>query len=1062
MWFIGLALLGLQLVGALLRPKQKIQNAEPSSLSDFPAPTNEETRVVPVPFGTCHIRAPNLLWYGDFAVSAIKEKVEGGLFGGSKKVTVGYQYHLGLQYGLQEAPVGGIRKLREIRFDDKPLPTGSIQVVSGKNTIAFSDQSVPPGTWHSANVAVSTYTSLEALAVAAETAMAAAIPSKSWKVVWGFLIVPGRTDDLLYSVQVSGVATILAAKLRPGHYQAGADMAKEVARALNASEAAVSGGPRGTFSCTYSAFTGRFKITFSPTAGGYQGFWIRGGSATGFDIAKTAHVTLGFASHLDRMFTTEALSDYGVFPNRFTFAMKGAGGQLRLSHSSFTARALFGFRVSGSPVDVSIGAVAADYDRWLTGTNYYVSPDYTRVDVNAAELFGGDRQEGGIVGTFLVYHGKDEQAASDYLTEQWGTQASGYPFLCHCVGLRPYIGTNLYIKTISFVTETEWNSLGLTGGKSWIGTSDMNPAAIIYECITNRVWGRGRSSSKVDIQSFRDAADVLYNEGLGLSMMLESPTECRDFIEEVLRHIDGVLFPDPVTSLLTLKLCREDYTVGSLPLLNKDNSTLDSYTRPSWGELRNSVRVRYIDQASDFMERVVKAQDLAGIQARGGEEVTEDLSFRGFSNATNAQKRAARALKAMAYPSARIKLRVNRSGWKLRPGSVFRWTYSLLGITDLPFRVGRVRRGKLEDSEITVEAVEDIFGVPWTAYTPPGAPEWTDPAELPPPLLAARADEIPYALLDAEENRIMTVGVPGATGITQGYEVWTDADGGDSYALTERCLTSTPSGTLAADVAQGAEEITVNDGFDLASIVSLSAAEHALGRNLAMIDNEIIAFRYIERNPDGTWQLSGLARGAADTSPQAHASGARLYVITGGVGLAKPTEYPVGANISVKLPAFNRRGAIPLPNVDELLVTAAERSKKPYSPTGLTLNGIAYPGNVADDLVIAWLHRNRLADWSYEDSGVTPSPEPGTHYVLSIYGQAGTLLRTVDPVTSPYTYTRATELADSGGILNESLRVAVTTIRDADGVFAAFPIDVTVDAAGWGMLWGEYWGGNAG
>tara|TARA_R110000822_G_scaffold120633_6_gene254168 strand:- start:806 stop:4000 length:3195 start_codon:yes stop_codon:yes gene_type:complete len=83
----------------LLRPKPKIEDAKPSGLGDFRAPTATEGRPVPLIWGTVRIEGPNVIWFGDLLQEAITEKVKTGLFS-SQRVTTGFRYHLGLQFAL--------------------------------------------------------------------------------------------------------------------------------------------------------------------------------------------------------------------------------------------------------------------------------------------------------------------------------------------------------------------------------------------------------------------------------------------------------------------------------------------------------------------------------------------------------------------------------------------------------------------------------------------------------------------------------------------------------------------------------------------------------------------------------------------------------------------------------------------------------------------------------------------------------------------------------------------------------------------------------------------------
>jgi len=45
-----------------------------ASLADFSAPTADETRPIPVLFGTRWIKGPNVVWFGDLRTRAIKKK----------------------------------------------------------------------------------------------------------------------------------------------------------------------------------------------------------------------------------------------------------------------------------------------------------------------------------------------------------------------------------------------------------------------------------------------------------------------------------------------------------------------------------------------------------------------------------------------------------------------------------------------------------------------------------------------------------------------------------------------------------------------------------------------------------------------------------------------------------------------------------------------------------------------------------------------------------------------------------------------------------------------------
>lgn len=73
MWYI-VVLLVVIIIAILFMPKPK--TSEPSK-QDFEATTASEGEAIPVVFGTVDISAPNLVWYGDVTVTAIRKKSGG-------------------------------------------------------------------------------------------------------------------------------------------------------------------------------------------------------------------------------------------------------------------------------------------------------------------------------------------------------------------------------------------------------------------------------------------------------------------------------------------------------------------------------------------------------------------------------------------------------------------------------------------------------------------------------------------------------------------------------------------------------------------------------------------------------------------------------------------------------------------------------------------------------------------------------------------------------------------------------------------------------------------------
>ena len=210
----------------------------------------------------------------------------------------------------------------------------------------------------------------------------------------------------------------------------------------------------------------------------------------------------------------------------------------------------------------------------------------------------------------------------------------------------------------------------------------MNPAHILYECITNGEWGMGYPASMIDTASFEAAADTFHSEGMGLCIEWSQQDAIINFIQLVVDHAGAALGEDPRTGLFRLKAIRADYTLGSLPEYSAAAGniiSLDDFERASITETINEVSVSYVD-AETGEEGSVTVQQLANIQAQGA-VVSQSRNYPGLPTPSLALRVAMRDLKAAASTLARVKLTVTRSAYLLQPGDVIRFVWPELGIS---------------------------------------------------------------------------------------------------------------------------------------------------------------------------------------------------------------------------------------------------------------------------------------------------------------------------------------------------------------------------------------------
>ena len=464
--------------------------------------------------------------------------------------------------------------------------------------------------------------------------------------------------------------------------------------------------------------------------------------------------------------------------------------------------------------------------------------------------------------------------------------------LAHC-----YVGTSQYIKTLSFIVRRCPDPFGMGAATANLG-GDANPAFMIYDLMTNPVYGVGTPSSRFDIQSFKDAATTLKDEGMGMSEQIDTAAQADALVSDILRHIDGVMYVDPQTGLWTLKLARADYDPDALPEFGPDDiPEAPEIGRGSWEDTINQVKVTFVDRDT-FAQDVVQADESANYAVRG-ELVAEEISFLGFSSRAVAQFAATRELTSLSYPFARGRVVLNRRGWKLRMGSVFKLTWPPLGIAAMIVRVTSIDYGSPSDSRINVDVMEDVFGLAFSVFTPPAASGWVDPIGPPSPADAVLAFEAPYGLTRSDEERVIVGGVRGDR-LTTGFHVESDDETG-SFLPLDDVAGAMPSGLLvssypAASDAVDATGFVLHSGRDLEDVEGTDDAGLARGDNLLYFEDtgEICGWRNVVNNGDGTFSFTGIMRGLFDTVPADHAADSRVYFFESGFGFLHATTVAGG------------------------------------------------------------------------------------------------------------------------------------------------------------------------
>ncbi len=385
--------------------------------------------------------------------------------------------------------------------------------------------------------------------------------------------------------------------------------------------------------------------------------------------------------------------------------------------------------MTGSGVGISTGTYmkfafgpspAAPGDLVIDGILYQGST-ITGVNNNVTITIAGDVwsdsvQYGGTSGlTMFNQAGMDLTLIPDYRSQLVALMHIG-------IGLTPNIPSFSFIVTALS-----------TGTPSDMGQSlalDADPAAVLFDLLTSPFGKLALPVSKIDLPSFQAASLILFSEGHGYSRVIDQATDAQSIIAEILRQIDGLIYIDPTSGKLVLKLIRNDYDPLTLDDINPDNIVVPAggqmpsgwYSVSGSSETMNQVRVTFTDRAQNYSNGLAFGQNTSNIIGQGLKVRALELSFPGCCTAATAQQIASRELAVASRPMARVTVQVNRTLYAKRPGDVVTLTYPPLGISGMILRIATVDLGQLHDGKITLNMVRDVFDQKLGAYPVPPLP----------------------------------------------------------------------------------------------------------------------------------------------------------------------------------------------------------------------------------------------------------------------------------------------------------------------------------------------------
>jgi hypothetical protein len=588
----------------------------------------------------------------------------------------------------------------------------------------------------------------------------------------------------------------------------------------------------------------------------------------------------------------------------------------------------------------------------------------------------------------------------------------------------------------------------------------MNPAHIIRECLTDRVWGMGYNESDIDDTSFTNAADALHAESFGLTMLWQREEEIDEFVKTVLSHIDAYLYTSLTTGKFVLKLIRDDYDIDTIPVFTEDDIVeWEELDRRQPAEVINNVVVQFYNrpQAKDGSIQVTDIAQHA--QSDGIRSTTRQ--YPGIACPALASRVGARDLKSLSAGMITGSIIAKRKAESLNPGDPFRLYSARHNLNGEVMRAAEIRLGDGRQNRIPIKIIQDVFSLGEEILVSDAGSTWVNPNNDPVPVDLSVVHEMPWF------EMVSFFGVSDASLV-----LTNDMDAGFLETMAAAPTPDSSPCIVSIDEQLGAGFIDADDFMEFLPTAELSAALTAdptdnsivvvngvdldlvLVGSMAAIVGDTAAeaeFVRVDVINAGAGTLT-IGRGCLDTIIRAHASGAGLIFFGSNAFSDSVTRSAVAISaesnvIDVKLRPITGLGELDLINAPIDTVAFNSRAYRPYRPANVQVNGVGIgPVDLVgvDPIPTTWVRRNRITeldevaplDWDDADA----SPEAGQTTTVTLTDSLGNFLFDYTGIGG---VSQNVDPADFGG--EEEGFITFKSVRDGYDSWQAYSLEVFIE-----------------
>lgn len=511
----------------------------------------------------------------------------------------------------------------------------------------------------------------------------------------------------------------------------------------------------------------------------------------------------------------------------------------------------------------------------------------------------------------------------------WGLEyANRIPGVAHIAYDRMFLGENVsQVPSVHFVVDrvlpTTINHANMSNGN--------NPAAVIYDILTDPFFGMKASMSKINKTTFNAAANYWYAKNYGVNLVIASQEKGESLINKIIGWVGGVFYMD-----FDGKYCigAFDPSAPAEVDLTEDDFATFGLSRKSWRDTYNDFRGRCVAEDRNFCDCILALRDPANLALQDGEPAQRTVDLTGFRDMDAASERLWEVMRSGSYPGLTLDFSLNQSkSGVIHAGSVIGVSHSDYGMVDAKFRVASVEIEESDKLELKYKAeqmVETLFD---THFESTGGVYFVPPDYTVEDLEHVRVFEMPYRHDLGHSSRFLLLAAR-KKNIEEGFHVYVSPSGTDYIYYGPR-RTFSQRGTLDEEYPDSTLSIDDDQGILYTpykfhpSFSTVSRTELFMEMRFVIIGSEIIGFEKVAPEGESSYRLKGCIRGMFNTPVQTHAASTEIW-------LTEPGDNFLGEMTSsdfyVKMLPFFGSNMAAIETAEVVHVTVTNKARTPWPP----------------------------------------------------------------------------------------------------------------------------------